>query len=384
MQPFYQDLLCFSHLRWNFVFQRPQHLMLRFAQEHRVFFVEEPVLNSAYDHYEISKHAESNVWIVVMHLSMGISPDEIITRQKELLNDLLRENAVDNYALWYYSPMALDISRDLRPVLTVYDCMDELSAFKFAPPELKTKEDELMSKADIVFTGGETLYKAKQNQHKNIFAFPSSIDKEHFSTARDIVTEPDDQQNIPHPRLGYYGVLDERINLELIEEIASRKPSWQFIFVGPVVKIDPTSLPKRSNIHYMGMKGYNELPQYLAGWDICLMPFALNESTKFISPTKTPEYLAGGKPVISTPISDVVEPYGLLGLVHIAHNAAEFINAASIELTSANREAWLQKTDKFLDTISWDKTWSRMDLLMKRTLNRQHDKMPEAQPVQSV
>jgi glycosyltransferase involved in cell wall biosynthesis len=370
MEDLYNDLICFSHLRWNFVFQRPQHLMTRFAKQHRVFFIEEPVYDATEDYFELTKNGE-RLWVIVMHLQNDLAPDELLRRKQKLLHTLLEEVGLVRYVVWYYSPMALEIGRHLQPVLTVYDCMDELSAFKFAPMELKIKELELMTKADVVFTGGTTLFKAKKHQHNNIHPFPSSIDKEHFYKARNIGEEPIDQQIIAHPRLGYYGVIDERINLSLIEEMADIRPDWQFVFIGPVVKIDPASLPQRSNIHYLGMKTYDQLPGYLAGWDICLMPFALNESTKFISPTKTPEYLAGGKPVISTSIKDVIEPYGSLGLVHIADTAAEFIHAASIELESENKGDWLKKADDFLKDISWDKTWSQMDMLMQKTLNQQ-------------
>jgi UDP-galactopyranose mutase len=199
-----------------------------------------------------------------------------------------------------------------------------------------------------------------------MYPFPSSIDKTHFIIARTPVQEPDDQKTIPHPRLGFYGVLDERMDLVLLEEMSSLRPDWHFIMIGPVVKIDPAALPKKDNIHYLGHKDYKDLPAYLAGWDIALMPFALNESTKFISPTKTPEYLAGGKPVISTAIKDVVTPYGSDRLVHIAGSAEEFIDAAEKELTKTNsgREEWLGRVDAYLSGISWDRTFQGMESLI--------------------
>jgi len=252
----------------------------------------------------------------------------------------------------------------------VYDCMDELSAFKFAPPDLIQNEKALFAKADIVFTGGHSIYEHKKNAHHNIYSFPSSIDKHHFGKARKMKTEPADQKDIPHPRFGFFGVIDERFDIEMIEAVAKAKPQWQFVLLGPVVMIDPASLPKMDNIHYLGGKKYEELPTYIAGWDVAMIPFAMNESTRFISPTKTPEYLAAGKPVISTPIRDVVSPYGNNGLVHIVFNADEFIAAAEGELAKKKKTAWLKKVDEFLSGNSWDRTWSQMVRNIEQTLSQ--------------
>ncbi len=365
------DIVCFSHLRWNFVYQRPQHLLSRFAKTKRVFYIEEPFFNAAKDSFDIQKTAE-DVWVVVLHLQ-GSQAEENVERQKKMLADLFKERHIQNYLLWYYTPMALLISDFLKPDLVVYDCMDELSAFKFASPLLKHLEAQLFAKANIVFTGGYTLYEAKKNQHDSIYPFPSSIDKVHFAKARTEINDPADQATIPHPRLGFYGVIDERFDIELIREAAQQKPDWHFVLIGPVVKIDPATLPRFANVHYLGSKSYNDLPLYLNGWDIALVPFLLNESTRFISPTKTPEYLAGGKPVISTPIQDVVHPYGVRGLVHIVNNAGEFIQAAEKELATENKEEWLAESDKFLKGNSWDETWKKMNDLIETELNRKNN-----------
>jgi UDP-galactopyranose mutase len=260
--------------------------------------------------------------------------------------------------------MALAFTAHLNPVYTVYDCMDELSAFLFAPPALKEYEQALMQKADIVFTGGESLYQAKSSLHWNIYSFPSSIDKNHFRQARKILPDPVHQRDIPYPRIGFYGVIDERLNLPLLAQVSDWKPNWQLILVGPIVKIDPASLPQRENIHYLGPKEYSTLPYYLSGWDIAMMPFALNDSTRFISPTKTPEYLAGGKPVISPSITDVVNPYGRLGLVEIADTAGEFIAVAERLIRHGADPAWLDKVDNFLSGRSWERTVADMEALI--------------------
>jgi UDP-galactopyranose mutase len=283
-------------------------------------------------------------------------------RQKLLINSLFTAKKIDYFVAWYYTPMALKISNHLQPKAIVYDCMDELSAFKFAPAELKLLEAELLKKAAVVFTGGQSLYNAKKNAHHNIFPFPSSIDKHHFSQARNSTKDPSDQAAIPAIRFGFYGVIDERFNIKLIDEVAKRKPGWQFILVGPVVKIDEKELPRRNNIHYLGSKSYNELPAYLSGWDIAMIPFEKNESTQFISPTKTPEYLAAGKPVISASITDVVQPYFTNDLVHIADTADDFITAAEKEMAIQpdQKKQWLQRVDNFLQHISWDITAEQM------------------------
>ena len=363
-----KDLICFSHLRWGFVFQRPNHLLTRFAKHQRVFFFEEPIFHDAPYELRIENYNE-NLHIVTPHLQHGASPEEILIKQKEFVDSLFLKMHITNFISWYYTPMALPFTSHLTPELVIYDCMDELSAFKFAPPELTIKEAELFKKADIVFTGGNSIFEAKKDLHHNIFAFPSSIDKNHFGAARTNKKDPEDQTGIPHPRLGYFGVVDERFDIDMMAAVAKARPEWHFVILGPVVKIDPEALPKFDNIHYLGGKKYEELPAYISGWDIATIPFALNDSTKFISPTKTPEYLAAGKPVISTAIRDVVAPYGDNKLVHIVGSAEEFIAAAEKELKKKRKSAWLNKVDDFLAFNSWDRTWSQMVRHIEETMS---------------
>jgi glycosyltransferase involved in cell wall biosynthesis len=358
------DIVCFSHLRWNFVYQRPQHLLSRFSKNSRVFFIEEPIWDAGVETVSV-KNVTDNITVVVPYLLSNKSHDDIVTFQKEMVDRLLEEMNITDYIFWYYSPMAMEFSDHANPTLVVYDCMDELSSFKNAPVALKDNEKKLMQKADIMFTGGYSLYRAKKHLHHNVHPFPSSIDKEHFFAARAKSVEEEFHNNIPHPRFGFYGVLDERFNMELLEEIASKKPNWSFVLIGPIVKINEDSIPKLNNVYYLGAKTYEELPVCLSAWDVAIMPFALNEATRFISPTKTPEFLAAGKPVISTSIADVVEPYGNRGLVSIANTADEFIEAGEKILNgilSDNHcyEKWLGKVDNFLHGMSWDKTWRDM------------------------
>jgi UDP-galactopyranose mutase len=245
--------------------------------------------------------------------------------------------------------------------------MDELSAFKDAPPELRGYEARLVNASALVFTGGASLFEAKrlQYRHDNLHLFPSSVDARHFAQARRRLDDPADQAAIPHPRLGFFGVLDERLDIALLRDAAALRPEWQFVLVGPVVKIAPDLLPRSENLHYLGPKPYEQLPQYLAGWDVALLLFARNEATRFISPTKTPEYLAAGRAVVSTSIRDVVRPYGELGLAHIADDAEAFVRACERALAD-DPEARLAAADAFLRTTSWDATWARMRSLIQQ------------------
>ena len=378
------DLVCFSHLRWDFVYQRPQHLLTRCARERRVFFIEEPIFGNGSMRLEL-READAGVRVVVPHLPDGLRSEIAINAvMREMVRQLFLEHEIKEYVFWYYTPMALSFTDHFNPRASVYDCMDELSAFKGAHSDLPALEKQLFRNVDLVFTGGQTLYEAKRDQHPAVHAFPSSIDKSHFGKARTTVVEPEDQVNIAHPRLGFFGVIDERFDIELLDKVAAQRPEWNFVIIGPVVKIDPESLPKHANIHYLGGKKYDQLPDYLAGWDIALLLFARNESTRFISPTKTPEYLAAGKPVISTSIRDVVRPYGELRLVEITDTADAFIAAAEKILASDKRSEWLTKVDAFLENISWDKTWEQMSNLIEEAIERKRPAGSTAFPLNGV
>ena len=358
------NLLCFSHLRWNFVFQRPQHLISRFAREMNVIFWEEPIEIGPKDtaYLQVREVTDApGVRIAVPHLPQGMPEDAREAALKRLL-DAHVASIRGTLITWYYTPMMLPFSRHLDADLTVFDAMDELSKFKFAPTKLLDLEQELIDRADILFTGGSSLFEAKKDRHDNVHCFPSSVDRAHFCKARARQFDPGDQEDLPRPRLGFYGVIDERFDIDLLDKIAAMRPDWSLVMVGPVVKISDEDLPKRPNIHYLGGKTYEQLPAYLSGWDVALMPFAMNESTEFISPTKTPEYLAGGKPVVSTPVKDVVRHYGQLEGVKIASTPQEFVAACeeALELSRHPEGGWLAEADLMLSASSWDITQARM------------------------
>jgi glycosyltransferase involved in cell wall biosynthesis len=355
-------LLCFSHLRWNFVFQRPQHLLTRAAQDRHVIYFEEPVFEPV---EEPSLHIVSiqpGLRVVTPVLPQGIPAATALRIQRRQVDELVSATPAARRLLWYYTPMALRFSRHLEHELCVYDCMDQLSAFKGAPRDLSDLEGELFRQADIVFTGGQSLYEDKRTRHPATYLFASSIDCGHFSRARRKLADPADQQTIGYPRVGFFGVIDERMDIKLVARVAKALPHVHFVMLGPTAKIEPANLPKASNLHWLGCKSYAELPAYLANWQAGWMPFALNASTRYISPTKTPEFLAAGLPVVSTAIVDVVRSYGARGLVEIA-NAADMPSKLAALLEGPDR-GWLDRADMLLAETSWDRTWAEMTALI--------------------
>ena len=360
-----QDLICFSHLRWDFVYQRPQHLLSRASKQWRVWYVEEPIWGETL-RLDV-RPVDDQLRVVVPHLPHGIDEQTAVRLQRQLVNQLLEREQLTDFIAWYYTPMALAFTDHLQARMTVYDCMDQLSSFAGASPSLLTQEAKLMQKADLVYTGGYSLYEAKQNHHPQVFAFPSCIDFGHFAPGRGDTPDPDDQRSIAGPRIGFCGVIDERLDLHLLGEVAKRRPDWQFIMLGPVVKIDPATLPQMPNIHYLGMKNYRDLPAYFGNWQAAMMPFAINEATRYISPTKTPEYLSAGLPVISTPIRDVVRGYGGWGPVLIGDTPQAFERAIELAIEGRYEIDW-EEIDGHLQEQSWDNTWHKMQRLMEAQL----------------
>ena len=367
------DMIVFSHLRWNLVFQRPQHLLSRFALDRRVFYFEEPIfIEQQYSSWRIS-YGENGVKIVTPILPKYLDQVEIVSHMKLIVDNVILDEGIENYITWYYTPMALAYSQHLVPSAIIYDCIDELSAFKAAPKEMIHYENRLLKIANVVFAAGNSLYEVKKKKHHNIYPFPNSIDYEHFKKARTpFVFEPEDQKNIPHPRVGFFGVIDERVDLKLLEEMATMKPDWHFVMIGPVVNVHQSRLPKNKNVHFLGKKEYKELPYYMSSWDMALMPFALNDSTKFLNPTKTLEFLAAGLPVVSTPIRDVVRPFAEHNLVRVSSSAKELL-AQIQQCLMMNSKDWLKRVDEFLLDISWDSTFKRMAEIVRSSYKSQYD-----------
>jgi len=369
-------LIVFSHLRWDFVHQRPQHLLSRLARQFHIVFVEEPMRRAGAPRLAV-RQASPNVDVVVPHTPIDATGfhDDQLPLLKPLLAEYLAEHGVAEDVVWFYTPMALPLLSGLKPRVVVYDCMDELTAFKDAPRQLRQRESALLRLSQLVLTGGPRLYDAKRGLHPNVHCLPSSVDAAHFAPTRlararatpATASEHGElarvrllQGGLPHPRLGFFGVIDERFDHALLAALADARPDWHFLMAGPVVKIDPAALPQAANIHWMGMQPYERLPFLMAGWDVCLMPFALNESTRFISPTKTLEYMAGEKPVVSTPVHDVVALYG--DLVRIAATPDDFLSAceAALAETPSQRAARIGAMRDRVAQTSWDRSAAKV------------------------
>ena len=361
-------LIVLSHLRWDFVTQRPQHLLARAARDYDVTFLEEPVWVDGGAPRSETFARDPDVTVIQPILPHGTDPADAVDHQRNILDGLVAA-AKGVVVLWFYTPMALPFARHVPADLIVFDKMDELSAFQNAPPLLLALEQELLELADVVFTGGASMHEAAAHRHANIHCFQSSIDTAHFGAARSgDLADPTDQADIAEPRIGFFGVIDERFDIELLRDVAALAPDMQFMMIGPVVKIDPATLPQAANIHWLGGKSYADLPAYLANWNVGWMLFAINDATKFISPTKTPEFLAAGLPVVSTAIRDVIRPYGEAGLVEIASTAEETL-AALVKVLGRPRTEWLAAVDAQLAQGSWDRTWSAMHAQMDKILS---------------
>ncbi|MBA3239481.1 MAG: glycosyltransferase [Parachlamydiaceae bacterium] len=347
------DMIVFCHLRWDFVYQRPQHIISRMAKQYKVLFIEEPWRRENEKESRLVKVSET------LHV---LQPNvNSIAEIKCILPRYVNKGS--NTIGWFYSPSFIPLIDYFDFSTIIYDCMDELSLFKGAPKKLIEQEQYLVANADLVFTGGKSLYESKVKLHKNVHCFPSSVDQFHFANALNGIAIPADIASIPSPLVGYFGVIDERIDLVLLDEIARRRPDVSFVMIGPLAKINEHDLPKSHNIHYLGMKDYKDLPAYLKAFDLAMMPFALNDATKYISPTKTLEYMAAHKPIASTAITDVVRDYA--HCVSIVHNAQEFEEAIDDALHATPDTFMKHEYDVILEKTSWDNTVTSMQIHLK-------------------
>jgi glycosyltransferase involved in cell wall biosynthesis len=347
------------HLRWDFVWQRPQHIFSRLAAHHPVLFIEEPLCERGEPRLRISQPAPGLVRVVPIlppREDAGVDADCRLILP--MLEQALRAHALiagrfDRPVQWFYSPMTAPAFLGcFNSACVVYDCMDELANFRFAPPDIGERERVLLAAADVVFTGGYQLFAAKSRVHSNVHFHGCGVDLDHFGRARDSRTVvPNELSALPRPVLGYFGVIDERLDYGLLKHLAESFPEGSIAMVGPLAKVAPEDLPRLPNLHWLGQRTYAQLPEMVKGFDVCLMPFALNDSTRFINPTKTLEYMAAGKPIVSTAIPDVIRNF--TPVVAVAHDAVEFVRHVK-RLLEARDEALIQRGIEVAAGSSWD------------------------------
>ena len=355
------NLVVFSHLRWDFVYQRPQHILSRLARQHPVVYIEEPVFDEGPAYLEQWTPA-SNVRVLRPHTPVRAEGfhDDQLSFLAPLIETHLRDHRIADYAVWFYTPMALPLMAALEPSAVVYDCMEEFSAGRSAPRQMQQRESALLRRADLVLTSGPSLHEARRSANPCVICVPGGVDAAHFERRgalgkRHLVACAEELQGATlRPRLGYCGVIDARLDLDLLRTVADADPRWQIVMVGPVVDIDPARLPQRPNIHWLGRQSYDLLPQLVAGWDVCLMPFALNEATRHITPTKTLEYMAAGRAVVSTAVHDIVALHG--DVVHVAADPASFVRACreALDETAPMQADRLRRMAASVSRHSWD------------------------------
>jgi len=369
-------IVVFSHLRWSFVWQRPQQFLSRFAQRHPVLFIEEPHfdLNDGDEPVLEIEAAQANVTTAALHLPGSLRGTDAVNPlmlhyARIAIDSVNGEGRFDNPLHWYYSPMESAWSLGEIPGRgVVYDCMDELSQFAGAPRELLDNEKRLMNAADIVFTGGYELWLKKSQQHPNVHFFGCGVEYDHFSKAQDKSADvPADVRDLKRPIVGWFGVVDERVDYNLLRRLSELRPDYSFVIVGPVVKVDPASLPQAPNLHWLGGRDYKVLPDYCRAYDVCMMCFALNEATQYINPTKALEYLATGKPVVSTPVADVVRQYA--DTVQIASTPEDFAACIDRALQSPDQEM-IQKGIARAREAGWECTVEKMQGLIEEAIAR--------------
>ena len=361
-------IIVHSHLRWDWVWQRPQQFVSRLSQRHRVLFVEtlapDPQLAAPLARFR-SVEAFPNITVLSLQFPDWRWGDGLYidAERLRLVKEFVQGPAAgqfENSVQWFYDPMAAPIFlHRMGERLNVYDCMDELSKFNGAPPEIVQREQQLLAGAAVVFTGGRKLFEAKNRLHGNCHFYGCGVDTEHFGRALDPALETAPEiAALPKPVFGYFGVVDERLDYELLLALAEANPQGSVVMVGPVSKVDERTLPRRVNLHWLGQRAYADLPALCKGFDVCLMPFALNEATRYINPTKALEYMASGRPVVGTAVPDVVGNFG--SVVQIADTQKEFVSFCQRAATHPDREA-IERGLSLARENSWDSIVAQLE-----------------------
>jgi glycosyltransferase involved in cell wall biosynthesis len=359
-------IIVHCHLCWDWVWQRPQQFLSRLSARHKILFVEtvgpDPQLSSAVARFWTAPNFPNITILRLQFPAWRWSDAAFVDRERRgLVKEFVAGPGAaqfENPVQWFYDPMAVPaFLGQMDEIGVAYDCMDELSKFRSAPPQIKIREQKLLAAADVVFAGGRKLWQAKKLQNENSHFYGCGVDVAHFGSARKDDTKiPADIASLQKPILGYFGVVDERMDYELLVKLADANPDWSIAMVGPQIKVD--SVPQRANLHWLGQKNYTELPAYCKAFDVCMMPFALNEATEFINPTKALEYMATGRPIVSSAVADVVTNFG--EVVSIARSHEEFISLcrdALAKADTARTEAGLKQAAE----NSWDSIVTRLE-----------------------
>jgi len=357
-------LIVFSHIRWNCIYQRPQNLMSRLAYHYRVLFIEEPIYEQTVSRYPTLEYSCQGPNIEVLTPRTGVPTAGFNQQQASILAPLLEEyllaNCIEDYAIWFYTPMAYSFIDYLQPKAVIYDCTEIDSERDEDSMEWREMEEALVDHADTIFTSGPSLYDSKRDIHPNVHCLPNAVDMVHFSPERLLQTSHSStdvaqlQEKIGFPRLGFFGVIDERIDFDLLAKVAEARPDWNIVMLGPIKNVNESELPKYPNIHWLGMHSYERLPYFLATWDVCFLPYIVNDLTGFINPCQTLEYMAAEKPVVSTAIPDIAAMYE--DVAHFVHTPKQFIEQCETLLshTAVERSALVSGMLTAVWRMSWD------------------------------
>ena len=356
-------LIVLSHIRWSFVCQRPQHLLTRLASWFDVYVVEEPVFVDGEPALMSATH-QNGVEVLTPRTREFASGfhDSQLNALRPLLAEFMASRGLGEPLVWLTTPMALPLVADLEPLAVVYDCLDDVAAPGNAEPVRAAREKALMQLADIVLNGGPSAHALRHGTHPRLHCLAGAVDAAHFAPEH---LDGDDVESsvaaelhrgLPRPRLGFFGVVDQRLDLALVAGLAERRPDWQFVMAGPVVGLDPATLPRRPNLRWAGLQRYEALPHLMSHWDVCLLPFVVDETTRLLNPTQTLEYLAGGKPGVGTPVPDLVSLHG--AAVRIAADVDGVVAAvqALLDEPAPARAERRARAQAQVDAGSWDVT----------------------------
>lgn len=372
-------IVCLSSTRWSFLWQRPQQIMSRLCARHDILYVDPP-FPVAEEQVRGISNDESGTLIVKnlqtindalqifrpLEISRFSYPDldsnELLKMNQELLQCQIQKALFQlgwqHPLLWLYDPRNVNLVDQLNPCGVIYDCVDSFRSFSWSHPHVSIWEEALVDRADVVLATSRALYQERLRKNRYTFLVPNAADYKHFSPWQGY-EKPADITAISRPRLGFIGAIYEWVDLELLQVIADKSPAWNLVLIGP--KQHGLQLPERSNIHWLGQRGYAELPAYVHSFDVALIPFLVNETTQHANPIKFWEYLAAGKPVVSTLLPEIPD---VPGVVWRSENHSMFCNhcAQALELVQhpLSRNKIITKARAIAYANSWENRCKRI------------------------